>query len=199
MNAGWMLSPVRFSKLFLAAVLLSPACALAGDWDIDQLMQSLAKNKSGRATFVEKKHIALLDTPVQSSGELSYVAPGRIEKHTIKPRAESMVIDGDVMYIERGRQKLTVQLPDYPELAGFIDSLRGTLAGDRKMLERMFRLKLEGSEAKWTLMLWPTMAKMANNIHLIRITGSHDDVRNIDLIQTDGDRTVTAITRVAPG
>ena len=38
--------------------------------------------------------------------------------------------------IERGRQKHTLQLQDYPELAAVIDSIRGTLAGDRKALER---------------------------------------------------------------
>ncbi len=188
---GWI------SALFITALML-PAIALGAEWNIDQLMQALAKNKTGQATFVEKKYIALLDVPVQSSGELSYVAPGRLERRTIKPRPESMVIDGDVMLIERGRQKLTVQLSDYPELAGFIDSMRGTLAGDRKMLERIFRLKLEGDAQHWTLMLWPTVAKMATTIHLIRISGNRDNVHGIEIIQTDGDRSVTAITRTEP-
>lgn len=185
-----------FCCLLLALGALPPALAATG-WDIDQLMQSLAKAKSGRATFVEKKYLAMLDRPVESSGELRYVAPDHLERRTVKPRPEAMTVDAGVLVIERGRQKLTVQLQDYPELAGFIDSIRGTLAGDRQALERAFKLNLDGTAERWSLMLRPTNAKMATAIHLIRIDGSRDNVRAIEVIQTDGDRSTTAITPVA--
>jgi outer membrane lipoprotein-sorting protein len=181
----------------LLAALSAPALALAAGWDVDQLMASLAKTRFGRATFVEKKYIAMLDEPVLSSGELSYAAPDHLEKRTLKPKPESMVIDGDVLLIERGRRKMTVQLQEYPELAGFIDSVRGTLAGDRKTLEKLFRLQLEGEAEQWTLLLSPTLPKMAGTIRQIRIGGSRDDVRSIEILQADGDRSVTTITRVA--
>lgn len=191
--------PSMLRRLLLVPAMLAALAtpAMAAGWDIDQLMASLAKNRFGRATFVEKKFIAMLDEPVLSSGELNYAAPNRLEKHTIKPKAESMVIDGDVLQIERGKRKFTVQLRDYPELAGFIDSVRGTLAGDRKSLERLFRLQLEGEAEQWTLLLSPTEAKMAGTVRQIRIGGSRDDVRSIEIIQADGDRSVTTITRAA--
>ena len=47
------------------ALLSGPALAA---WDLQQLMDLLAQNKSGRATFVETKRIALLNRPVESSG-----------------------------------------------------------------------------------------------------------------------------------
>lgn len=192
-----MLRRLLLVPAMLAALVTLATPAMAAGWDIDQLMASLAKNRFGRATFVEKKFIAMLDEPVLSSGELNYAAPNRLEKHTIKPKAESMVIDGDVLQIERGKRKFTVQLRDYPELAGFIDSVRGTLAGDRKSLERLFRLQLEGEAEQWTLLLSPTEAKMAGTVRQIRIGGSRDDVRSIEIIQADGDRSVTTITRAA--
>ncbi|RJG07704.1 outer membrane lipoprotein carrier protein LolA [Noviherbaspirillum cavernae] len=187
----------RLLALLLPLVLACAAPAIAADWDLDRLMQSLAKTKEGRATFVEKKYLALLDRPVESSGELLYVAPDRLEKRTVKPKPESMLVEGDTLSIERGRQKHSVQMQEYPELAGFIDSIRGTLAGDRKALERSFRLKLEGQAERWTLNLWPTNAKLATNIHLVQITGSRDNVRSIEIIQTDGDRSVMTIEKVA--
>lgn len=174
-----------------------PIFALAADWGIEQLMQSLARVASGRATFVETKYMAMLEGPLESSGELVYRAPDHLEKRTLKPRPETMVIDGDTLAIERGRQKLTVQLQEYPELAGFLDSIRGTLAGDRQALERAFKLKLEGSAERWQLSLWPRDAKMATTIHLIRIAGSRDNLRSVEIIQTDGDRSMMAVTRVA--
>lgn len=183
--------------LLLAVAMLQPPHALAADWNLDQLMQSLALAKSGRATFVEKKTIAMLDRPLESSGELQYIAPNTLEKRTIKPKPETMRVEGDVMTIERGRQKFTLALQDYPEVAAFIDSIRGTLAGDRNALERSYKLKLEGGAARWLLSLSPTDAKMATQIHLIQITGSAGNVRSINIIQTDGDRSLMTIDRIA--
>lgn len=189
--------PRRAFALALLTAVLWPACSMAADWDVGQLMQSLAKVASGRATFVETKYLAMLDRPLQSSGELVYRAPDHLEKRTLKPRPETLVIDGDTLAIERGSRKLSVQLQEYPELAGFLDSIRGTLAGDRKALERTFKLKLEGSAERWQLSLSPLDAKMATTIHLIRIAGSRDNVRSIEIIQTDGDRSVMTVTRAA--
>jgi len=181
--------------LTLALAMVAPAAA--ADWNLDRLMQSLAKIREGRATFVEKKTLALLDRPVESTGELLYVAPDRLEKRTIKPKPESMLVDGNTLTIERGKQKHSVQMQEYPELAGFIDSIRGTLAGDRKALERSFKLKLDGAAERWTLDLWPTDAKIANTIHLVQIKGSRDEVRSIEIIQKDGDRSLMTIERVS--
>ena len=180
--------------LALALAALQPALAPAADWDLGSLMSSLAKAKSGRATFVEKKYFAMLDRPVESSGDLLYTAPDRLEKRTVKPKPETMLVEGGVLVIERGRQKFSMQLTEYPELAGFIESIRGTLAGDRVALERVFKLKLDGDAERWTLALFPRDAKMASAVHLIRIAGSRNDVRSIEIIQTDGDRSVMTIT-----
>ncbi|MEQ1668734.1 MAG: LolA-related protein, partial [Sulfuriferula sp.] len=89
----------------------------------------------------------------------------------LKPKAENMLVEGDNLRIERGRQKYHLQLADYPELAAFIDSIRGTLAGDRKALERSYQLNLEGTAANWTLQLVPNTARMQQVVSRIRITG----------------------------
>jgi outer membrane lipoprotein-sorting protein len=183
----------------LAAVvmlLLAPA-AQAADWDIDQLMQDLAQIRSNRATFVEKKFIAIIDKPVESSGELFYSAPDRLEKRTLKPKPESMILEQSTLIIERGRQKHRLSLQDYPELSAFIDSIRGTLAGDRKALERSFRLNLTGTAEQWTLQLVPLNEKMQSVVRQIRIGGVRDSVRSIETNQTDGDRSLMLIERMA--
>lgn len=176
---------------------LAPATAMAADWNIDQLMQLLASAKPERAAFVERKYLSMLDRPVESSGELRYTAPDRLEKRTIKPKAESMVVEGNTLTIERGKQKHVIQMQEYPELAAFIDSIRGTLAGNRGALERSFKLKLEGGRERWKLQLTPADASIGRNVHMIRIEGAQDDVRSIEIIQTDGDRSQMTIERIA--
>jgi outer membrane lipoprotein-sorting protein len=139
----------------------------------------------------------LLDKPVESSGELLYTAPDRLEKRTLKPKPESMMVNGGELFIERGRQKYHLQLQAYPELAAFIDSIRGTLAGDRKALERNYRLSLEGTAERWTLQLLPLDEKMQAVIQRIRIAGARDQVHSIEITQADGDSSLMTIEKLA--
>jgi outer membrane lipoprotein-sorting protein len=179
------------------ALLLLPVICLAAEWDLDQLMHGLAQIRSEHAGFVEMKSIAMLDKPLESSGELFYTAPDYLEKRTIKPKPESMILDRGSLVIERGRQKRRLELQDYPELAAFIDSIRGTLAGERKALERNYRLSLEGTAERWTLQLLPLDEKMRAAVKLIRILGMRDAVRSIEITQADGDSSLMLIEKLA--
>ncbi len=193
-----MMSPLPHYLRAIAFVwLLSSPYSHAAAWDLDQLMRNLAQTRAGHASFVETKSIAILDQPIVSSGELFYTAPDKLEKRTLKPKAENMLVEGDNLRIERGRQKYHLQLADYPELAAFIDSIRGTLAGDRKALERSYQLNLEGTAANWTLQLVPNTARMQQVVSRIRITGVRDEVRSIDITQADGDSSQMRIEKLA--
>lgn len=190
--------PRRRCVLAVLAIMLVSGAGHAAGLDMDQLMRGLAQTRNGHAGFVEKKFMAMLDKPLESSGELFYSAPDRLEKRTIKPKPESMVLDNGALVIERGRQKHTLQLQDYPELAIFIDSIRGTLAGDRKALERNYRLTLEGSVERWILQLQPVDEKMQAVIKRIRISGEHYAVRSIEINRADGDSSLMLIEKLTP-
>lgn len=179
----------------LLLALCSPAVYAA--WDVAQLMQGLAQNKSGRASFVETKYIALLDKPVESSGELLYSAPDRLEKRTLKPRPESLLIEGGSLTVERGKRRMVLRLQDYPELVAFTESIRGTLAGDIVALRRVYNLDLEGPEERWTLTLRPVETRMLQVVQRIRIGGSHAVVKTIEIEQTDKDRSLMVIAPLA--
>ena len=181
----------------LLALVTGLAQAADAPWTIERLMQSLAKVNVGRADFVETKYIAMLERPVVSSGQLFYVAPDKLEKHTEKPRPESMIIEGGTLVVERGSQNMTLQVESAPELAGFVNSIRGTLAGDRKALERSFALALEGPPQRWLLTLTPLDRRMAAAVSSIRISGALDDVRSVEILQADGDRSVMTISRTS--
>lgn len=193
-----MMTRSRNALLAVTLLMLSgiTTTSHAATLDLDQLMRSLAQTRAGHASFVETKSIAMLEQPIESSGELFYTAPDRLEKRTVKPKPETMMVDGNNLLIERGRQKYNLQLQDYPELAAFIDSVRGTLAGDRKALERIYQLSLEGSAQSWTLQLVPLSAKMKQVVTRIRIAGVNDEVRSIDITQADGDSSKMRIEKL---
>lgn len=181
-------------RVFLCCLALLAITSYAAAWNIDALMAELAQAKPGRAKFVEKKTVSLLDEPVVSSGELLYVAPDRLERKTLKPAPETMLVDGDRVMLERGGRTHTLSLQEHPELAGLVDSIRGTLAGNRQMLERSFRLQLEGSRTYWKLTLVPIDTRLTRMIRAIRMEGTHERVRSIELEQMDGDFSIMTIT-----
>jgi outer membrane lipoprotein-sorting protein len=170
-----------------------PASAAA--WGLDQLMTALAHGANGTATFTERKYLAVVDIPIDSSGELRFIPPDRLEKHTLKPSPETMLLDGDTLTLERGSRKQVLQLQDYPGISGMIGSIRATLAGDRKALEKVYRLKLDGTAERWSLLLTPRDAKVAQVVREIHIEGRRDEVRSIEIQQAGGDRSVMTIRK----
>jgi len=188
----------RFLSLLSGLALCLASGAAQAAWQLGDLMQALAQSKGGQASFIEKKYLSIVDKPVESSGELRYVAPDRLEKRTLKPRAESLVLEGQRLTIERtGKQRLTLDLQSYPEAAAFVDSIGGTLAGDRSALEKVYRLSLSGDAAQWQLILLPQYSRMSDIVSRIVIRGSRGDVTRIDFDLADGDRSEMIITKVS--
>ncbi|HSJ80028.1 MAG TPA: LolA-related protein [Thiobacillus sp.] len=187
----------RLCALVWLTLLFSPV-AQATSLSIAQLMAGLAKNPQGAATFTETKTISILEQPIESSGELLFIAPARLEKRTLKPKPETMVLDGDTLTLERGRRKHVLQLKDYPEVAGMIESIRATLAGDLKALEQVYHLALlDGGQERWTLVLTPLDPKVSAVIARIRMEGVKDVVRSVEILQADGDRSLMTIEKRA--
>lgn len=184
----------------LLALLLSGAslAAHAAAFDIDQLMAELAQYKGGRARFVETRTMAVLDRPVISSGEMRYTPPDRLEKRTLKPRAEMLVLDGDTLSMERGERRMSINVASRPEALAFVASVRSTLAGNRKALEKHYQLELNGTPADWRLVLLPIDPAVQALAARITISGQGGQVRHIEYTQADGDRSELAIEPLSP-
>ena len=160
---------------------------------LDQVMHSLAQRRHGQVSFVEQQFLHMLKRPVESYGELIYDAPNHLEKRTIEPRLETLVVDGEVVTVQRGRRSHMLDLKAYPQILPFIESIRATLAGDRAALERLFRLEFAGSEMRWTLVLTPLDAQVAKTVAEIRIDGSRDELSRVEIRQSDGDRSLMTL------
>jgi len=188
---------MRASRLLAAALL---AFALPGHaappWTLERLLQGFARTREAHASFVEKKTVRVLERPLVSSGELHFIAPDRLEKRTLRPRPELLRLDGDSLTLERGERRLQLSLRGQPEAAAFVESIRGTLAGDRAALERVYRLQLEGGERSWVLTLAPREPAMAALVARIRIAGRGAEVSVIEIEHADGDGTLMSVQRL---
>jgi hypothetical protein len=161
--------------------------------DLDGLMSLLAQRKHGHVTFVEEHFLAVLDRPLESSGELLYDAPDRLEKRTLHPKPETLILEHSVITAHRGRHTYVLALRDYPQIVPLIDSIRATLAGDRASLEQVFKLTLDGGLESWKLLLVPSDAAVAKTIKQIRIEGRRDAIHSVEILQADGDRSLLTI------
>lgn len=180
-------------RLGLAILLLGLCTGVQAAFSVDQLMAELAQHPGGRARFVEKRFLALLDKPVLVSGDMVYTPPDRLERHTLLPKPETMVLDKDTLTVERDKRRFSVNLSSRPEAQAFVESIRSTLSGNRAALERHYTLQLQGNSAQWTLVLLPAEPEIAALLQRITITGGKGEVRLIEYLQTDGDRSELAI------
>jgi hypothetical protein len=169
------------------------ANAAPGFNDLDEIMGLLATRQHGRVEFIEQQFLAVLKHPIESSGELRYDAPDRLEKRTIKPRAETLVLAGGVLTVERAHSRRVMDLHSYPQVQPFVESIRATLAGDRAALERLFRLEFAGSVARWTLTLIPLESKVKQSVAQVRIDGARDQLIKVEIRQQDGDRSLMTL------
>ncbi len=188
--------------LLLAAtgVCSAAAAETTAAWGLEQLMQNLGQVKSARSKFAERKYLSMLNAPLDSSGTLVYTAPGRLEKHTLLPKPETLVLGEGKLVIEykERNQRRTLVLQDYPVIWAFVESIRSTLAGDLRTLNRFYRASLEGNADKWRLSLKPADPKMQTVVKEIHIDGSGNRVRMVEIIEAEGDRSVMTITEDAP-
>lgn len=183
----------RLRWLLLAVMLAGQAHGAEPAWGLTELMIDLGRVKQAKGTFVEKKYLKLLNAPLETSGRLIYTAPHRLEKLTLAPKPESMVVDQDTLTLEMRGRKRSLQIQDYPVLWAFVESIRGTLKGDLSALQQFYKVKLDGARETWQLQLQPTEKKMVSLIQSIVIGGSKNQINSIEIVEADGDRSVMTV------
>lgn len=181
---------------WLAALALPLAALAASATDpLDALLHELAARRHRHVAFTEVQYLAMLERPLQSSGELLYEAPDRLEKRTLSPRPETLVLEHGTLSATRGRRTRTLELGAWPQLAPLLESLRATLAGDGAALEHVFEVTLEGDASHWTLRLTPREPAAARAIRQVSITGTAADLKTVEILEGDGDRSVLTVGR----
>lgn len=193
-------------RFMLAAILLLVSAAGRADsdgsdtasasaWGIEQLMQGMAEVKSARRKFSERKYMSVLTAPLESSGTLVYEAPGRLEKRTLVPKEESMVLNQGLLVIESKARhmKRTMMVNQYPAMGAFVESIRATLAGDLKTLNQYFQLKLEGNATHWHLQLTPNDQATREVVREISMDGRGKFIDSVEILEAGGDRSVMTV------
>lgn len=171
------------------------ASAAAGGFALADLMRVMATVESSRAEFTETKTLALLARPLVVTGTLAYTRPARLERHVLAPTEERLAVAGGDLTIETGggKARRTIALATQPMLWAFVESIRATLAGDQKSLERFYWVRLDGASGAWTLNLEPRDSAMSQYVQLIRLGGAGSRIERVEVFETNGDRSLMRI------
>jgi outer membrane lipoprotein-sorting protein len=188
-------------RIFTLTLLLTSTACLAARpaFTVDQLMSLLAQRKQGEVRFSETDYLQVLDQPVKSSGVLVYRAPDHLEKRTLEPKKESMILEGDELTVQRGHRTYRMQVSAYPQAAPYVDAIRDTLAGNEAGLQKAFKVGFTGTRDAWKLELAPLNSGTARKVKRVEIDGGGDVIHSVEILQADGDRSVMTLGAPSSG
>lgn len=181
---------------FLAAVALTAqAPAPVESLTLDELLRHMATTRGVVAEFREVKVLALLDAPLETKGKLYFVPPDKLARVTTSPAATRLVLDGSRMRFEDETGTNDVDLAENPVARQFAENLIVLWRGDRTALEAIYRLDFHADGPRWTLGLAPKGAPLDRFIASLRLSGDGQTMREMELVESDGDRTQTVFEK----
>ena len=220
-----LLGPLVLGVIFLtgpsaaAAPVSSPAsghAAGATDAELSALLARFAKAPGIYAKFREEKHLAMLQAPLVNEGTIHYAPPGRLARHTVRPIASSILIEGGQLQLGDADGRQTMELGTNPVARLFVDSFMLLLAGDRAGLERYFAMRFTPaprqtamaarpaaasveaapSSVGWRLALLPRVSPMNKVLTEIALRGDGLAIHEMEVRETNGDWTRTVFSDV---
>ena len=178
------------AALAIALAMAGPAVAL----EPAEVLAGLARVERSDATFEETRHIAALTAPVVRRGTLRYVRPSDLEMVVQTPVPERVRVSGTTLTIEGRNGVREVRLGDMPAIAGWVESVRATLAGDVPALGRHFTVRASGDVSRWQLDLTPLSTELAAFVTRVTISGANAQIGRIDVIEASGDRSEMVVS-----
>ena len=162
--------------------------------ELAELMQKLSEVRAAGGKFTERKYLLILNEPLILEGMVRYRAPDYVKKEYDDPDSESYEVRGDRLTIEfpDGRRR-DLSLDEHPVLRAFVESYRGTLAGDLETLNRYFDLELDGHMDDWELRLTPRRPELAERLSAVVMRGREVTVYSVETLEASGDRSVMTL------
>lgn len=178
------------------ALLFATASAAAAPPAYAPLLAELAKKPGVYAHFSEKKTMAMLVAPLESSGELYYAAPNLLARYTQKPENNVVVLESHRVRFYDGKTWQTVDYANKPVVKELAESLLGILRGDVNGLEKLYRLEWSQKGQTWTLVLRPKLAPMNQLVERLELQGQGLVIAQLRVVEAGGDETLTTYTQV---
>jgi hypothetical protein len=182
----------------VAVLALITAPALCAAPDLDSLLASLARPAPASTLFVEIRYSKLLDAPLVARGQLEYLGPNELARTITEPFHERTQISGETVSVTReGQKPRRFSLRRAPELRSMLAGFEAVLGGGRTVLERDFKVEVQGESERWALKLTPRASQMARYVRGIVIQGANTEPRCIEVTEPDDDTSIMLIGTAA--
>ncbi len=190
---GTLVSTLYACALAIVPLAFSHAGSSSGV-ELTELMQRLSTVRTAGGKFTERKYLSILNEPLILEGTVHYRAPDYLKKEYDDPDSESYEVRGDNLTIEfpDGRRR-DLSIDEHPVLRAFVESYRGTLAGDLETLRRHFELELGGHMDEWQLRLTPRTPELAERLRAVVMRGREGTVTSVETLEASGDRSVMTL------
>ena len=182
------------AMMFAASHAQIAHAASSSDVELAALMQKLSEVRTAGGNFTEEKYFSILDEPMILKGAVRYLAPDYVRKEYHDPDSESYEVRGNNLTIEYpdGRRR-DLSIDEHPVLRAFVESYRGTLAGDLERLRRYFELELSGPMEAWQLRLTPRDLELTEYLGAVVMHGRQGTVTSVETLEANGDRSVMTL------
>jgi len=190
--------------LFLVLAMLWFGSALAQDAQqqalLDDLLARFAKVQSLKAHFSEEKTMALLAVPLRSQGTLYYAKPRLLARHTEGPQRSSLVLRGDKLSFGDAKHQESLELSSQPAVRVLVDTFVSVLSGDAAALAKLAKLDVEIlPEGAFQIRVTPKDPGVLKIVRSMSFTGKGAELSKMELLDANGDRTVTTFTDLKLG
>jgi len=163
---------------------------------LESLMEGLATTSGVVARFHETKELRLLSAPLESRGMLYFVPPDRLARVTTAPDSSRLVIDGERFAYRDEAGGEAADLSSSPIAREFVRSFIVLFNGDIEALRAHYDPDFDVEGESWSLRLRPHSRPLAGFVKRITLSGTGRMLERIEMLETDGDRTVTTFSRI---
>ena len=190
------------SSLALSLALIALPAA-AQRVDSDWILAALARPAPMRTAFVEVRASPLLKQSLRLSGEYRRPREDTLVREVRVPYAETTTLTssksgaGEATIARTGKAPRTFSLSRAPELASLQNSFGALLAGDRMLIERVYRVAAQGDRTRWTLTLAPKDKALAARVRDIVLYGQGAELRCIETRPVKGELQRTLLASAA--
>jgi len=137
--------------------------------------------------------------PLVSEGDIHYQKPRALVRHTRKPSASSLLLDGDTLKFGSVGHIETASLTAQPAISILVDAFIGVLSGDKAALEREARVTLkERPGGAWSILVTPNRDPLQKLVRSMEFEGTGSTVSRMRLVDANGDETLTTFSDVRP-
>jgi len=169
------------------------------------------------ARFEEKKYLALLAVPLESRGRMFFLRPGYLARRVEAPEVQAVTITPTELRVAGRDGEEVIDLRQSANVRHFVTSLVRVFSGDQESLAKGYRIEYapipaeanpddanpnansEGDPSRrWSLTLTPKAKPLSEMLRSLQLRGEGQAVTHIEVVEPNGDRTVTRILEANP-